>query len=135
MKAPAGNNVVRLFPEAANVNVPGVAFASISEGAHAGDAIWAHISRSPGLPDCAARHWRASLFLGSAPEKVVDAESVGKARCRVQCAHSSVAESLAIGAPGAITLAAAMGESMTPEATKRRGPLRCLPILVVPVIL
>lgn len=38
-------------------------------------------------------------------------------------------------ASGAITLAAAMGESMTPEATKRRGPLRLIPILVVPVIL
>ena len=38
MKAPAGN-VVRLVPEAANVNVPGIAFASIGEGAHASDGI------------------------------------------------------------------------------------------------
>jgi hypothetical protein len=42
MKAPAGN-VVRLFPEAANVNVPGIAFASISEGARGGDGIWAYM--------------------------------------------------------------------------------------------
>jgi hypothetical protein len=41
-KARAGN-VVRLFPEAANVNIPGIAFAGIGEGAHAGDGLWAYM--------------------------------------------------------------------------------------------
>jgi hypothetical protein len=44
MKSPVGNaNVVRLFPEAANLNVPGIAFASLAEGAHASDSLWAYM--------------------------------------------------------------------------------------------
>jgi hypothetical protein len=36
VKTPVGN-VVRLFPEAANLNVPGIAFASITESLHVSD--------------------------------------------------------------------------------------------------
>jgi hypothetical protein len=39
--------------------------------------------------------------------------SVGKARCRVQCAYDSVAESLMIRAPRTITASVGNGESMT----------------------
>ena len=42
MKSPNDNAVVRLFPEAANENLRGLLFASLSEGAHGGDAPWAY---------------------------------------------------------------------------------------------
>jgi hypothetical protein len=42
MKNGSADVVVRLFREAANLNVPGIAFAGLSEGAHAGDALWVY---------------------------------------------------------------------------------------------
>jgi hypothetical protein len=52
------------------------------------------------------------LSWGLAPEKVIDGESVGEARCRIRCARSSVGESLEITRPGTPTASGCNGESM-----------------------